>query len=144
MALQPCKKHALKSRHFSRNGAVNVIHTKGNETKVLLLYAKISCRCTRDLTMRPETLLPGQYQENNSVITQIMIFFKVTTQEIKPKNCLMGLHGMRELLYSKHSNEKTLQTEEMFPSQTSPKGLTLRAYELKNIQLQKVPKHLYQ
>lgn len=69
MVLQPRKKHALKSRHLFKNGIVNVIHTMGNETKFLLLCAKISCRCIRALTMRLETLLPGKYQENNSVIT---------------------------------------------------------------------------
>lgn len=54
----------------------------------------------------------------------------------------MGLHEMRELLYGKHSSEETPYKQKRAFLVTSPKGLTSRAYELKNIQLQKIPKHL--
>lgn len=56
-------------------------------------------------------------------------------------SCLMGLREMRELLYGKHSSEETPYKQRAFLA-TSLKGLTSRAYELKNIQLQKIPKHL--
>lgn len=56
-------------------------------------------------------------------------------------SCLMGLREMRELLYGKHSSEETPYKQKAFLA-TSLKGLTSRAYELKNIQLQKIPKHL--